>query len=600
MSPAGVIDAVGAIQLLRPQWLWALLAIPVLAWLWRERQRRASVWREAVDPHLLPHLLESGPEARGRLALAVGLLGYLLAVLALAGPSWRHVEQPLWQTRTPLVIALDLSSATLAGDLPPTRLAQARAKLATLLRERDGGQIAMVAYAGDAFTVAPLTDDAANVALFLDALHPQVMPVDGQRSDRAIAWSAKLLRQAGFEQGEVLLLTDHADTAARDAAAAAQRTGFHVSVLGLGIEAGAPYLQPHGGVATARLEADTLRDLARAGGGRYAALAGDDSDLRALGVLDAQGAGAVANQGERARTWQDEGYWLLLPLMLLALLAFRRGSAVAVLLVCLWLPWQPATAAGVMPGPAAALWRRPDQAAHQRMQQAAEAYRQGDFAHAAQLYQGLDSADGHYNRGNALARAGRYPQAIAAYDRALQHQPGMADAIANRAAVEAAMKRKPPPGAKDSQQPRSCEPGDEDCHGPSDDPGDPDKPMPTDGGPPQSGEIDPKQPPSAQADTPANRQPPESVKPADAQAQQQADAAQRERMRRALEQAKAGADEDGEEIEAEPRETPAERERRIANEAWLRRVPDDPGGLLREKFRIEHERRQLRGGGDLK
>ena len=595
MSPAKAVDAISAMHLLRPGWLWALVAIPLLLWLWRQRQRRASVWREAVDPHLLPHLLDTRSETRGRLAVGLGLLGYVLAVLALAGPSWRQIEQPLWQNRTPLVIALDLSSATLAGDLPPTRLAHARAKLATLLRERDGGQVGLVAYAGDAFTVAPLTDDAANVALFLDALHPRVMPVDGQRGDRAIAWSAKLLRQAGFEQGEILLLTDHADAAANDAAGVAQRSGLRVSVLGLGTTAGAPYLQPHGGIATARLDDASLRALARAGGGRYSALTSDDGDLRSLGVLDAEADGAVSTQGESGRSWQDEGYWLLLPLMLLALLAFRRGSAVAVLLVCLWLPWQPAAAAGPSAGTTTQLWRRPDQIVHQRMQQAAEAYRQGDFARAAQLYQGLDSADGHYNRGNALAKAGRYPQAIEAYDRALQKQPRMADAIANKAAIEAAMKRKPPPGSKDQSQPQPCEPGDEDCYGPSDNPGDPERPVSTEGTPTNKAEGEPDQAPSPGTDADESQSPEEST-PADAQAQQQADAAQRERMQRALEQAKDDAGDAGKAFEAEPEEPPAERERRIANEAWLRRVPDDPGGLLRAKFRIEHERRLLQGG----
>jgi len=143
MSPAKAVDAISAMHLLRPGWLWALVAIPLLLWLWRQRQRRASVWREAVDPHLLPHLLDATPAGSGRWALPLGVLGYALAVVALAGPSWRQVEQPLWQSQTPLVIALDLSSATLAPDLPPSRLAQARAKLAALLRERSGGQVGL-------------------------------------------------------------------------------------------------------------------------------------------------------------------------------------------------------------------------------------------------------------------------------------------------------------------------------------------------------------------------------------------------------------------------------------------------------------------------
>jgi len=588
MTLADAIDAVTALHLLRPQWLWALLALPLLAAWWRARQRRTNVWRSAVDAHLLPHLLDATPTGRGRWALPLGMIGYALAVFALAGPSWRQVEQPLWQSQTPLVIALDLSSATLAPDLPPSRLAQARAKLATLLRERNGGQVGLVAFADDAFTVAPLTDDAENIALFLDTLAPDVMPVDGQRSDRAIAWSAKLLRQAGFERGEILLMTDHADDAARTAAAKARATGYRVSVIGLGSEAGANYRGMDGSIAAARLDSASLRALAAKGGGRYTSITADSADLESLGVLDPAVADATAVQGEQGRIWQDGGYWLVPPLMLLALFAFRRRAGLAVLLLCAWLPWQTVQAAD--------LWRRPDQAAHARMQDATQAYRQGDFARAAQLYDGIDTATAHYNRGNALAKAGQYPQAIEAYDQALRRSR-MDDALANKRAVEAAMKRKPPSGG--SNQPKPCKPGDQDCYGPSNNPDEPKRPTLGSGEPSQQGEAQQKQapPPDSSGET-SQQPPPQDAKPADAQAQKDADAAQRERIQRALQQAKGTPDKSSKAKPQAPPETAAQRERRIANEAWLKRVPDDPGGLLRAKFRIEHERRQMSGQGE--
>lgn len=595
MSPTGLIDGAGALHLLRPGWLWALAALPLLIWLWRQSQRRASIWRKAVDPHLLKHLLESGSRARWRSSLALPLLGYVLAVFALAGPSWRQTEQPLYQGSAALVIALDLSSATMAGDLPPTRLAQARAKLATLLRERDGGQVGLVAYADDAFTVAPLTEDSGNVALFLDALHPQVMPVDGQRAERAIRQAVKLLQRAGLEHGEILLLTDQASAMAIDAAASAQQSGFSVSVLGLGTREGAPYRQPHGGITTAQLDPDSLGDLARAGGGRYAALSSDDRDLKSLGVLDPDEVGMTLTGSERGRNRHDDGYWLLLPLMLLALFAFRRGSAVAVLLVCVWLPSHPAaaTGAGVAPDISGGLWQRPDQAAHQLMEEAAAAYRQGDFPTATQQYQALDSADAHYNRGNALAKEGRYPDAIKAYEEALRRQPGMQDAIANKRAVEAAMKRQPPPGPQQGQQKSgdNQQQNPQQGEGQQGDPSGQDPAQP--GQSPESREQNDSAPDAGDAEPP-----PQDAEPADARAQQEADEAQRERMRKALEENQDRPDDQPVQSDARPGETPAERERRIANEAWLRRVPDDPGGLLREKFRIEHQRRQSGDAGE--
>lgn len=585
MNLAAVLDAVTALHLLRPQWLWALLALPLLVAWWRVRQRRASVWRGAVDAHLLPHLLDATPTGRARWALPLSVMGYVLAVCALSGPSWRQLDQPLWQSHSPLLIALDLSSASLASDLPPSRLAQARAKLATLLRERNGGQVGLVAYAGDAFTVAPLTDDAGNVALFLDSLAPDVMPVDGQRSDRAIAWAAKLLRQAGFERGDILVMTDHADDAARSAATQASAAGYRVSVLGLGSEAGANYRRPDGSIVAARRDDASLSALAAEGGGRYAPLTADNADLESLAVLDPAESEAMSGQGEKGRAWQDEGYWLLPLLMLLALFAFRRRSGMAALLLCVCLPWHTARAADP--------WRRPDQAAHARMQDGAKAYRKGDFERAARLYDGIDTADAHYNRGNALAKAGQYPQAIAAYDEALRRQR-MDDALANRRAVQAAMQRKPPKGKQ--QGPKNPQ-------GESQKPGKDGRPTPQggQGGSPQAQQEPPSAPNPSQPTSPpqADVAPPKAGKPrptrpADAQSQRDADAAQRERMQRALQKSK-GKPEPAREAKPQARETAAQRERRLANEAWLKRVPDDPGGLLRAKFRIEYERRQMNG-----
>ena len=297
------------LHFLRPLWLLALLALPALAWWRRGRGQRRNVWDDAVDPHLLPHLLErAGVNGSGQpkpWAGRLGMLGLAIAILALAGPSWRKSEMPLWQTRTPLVIALDLSSRTLATDLPPSRLPQARAKIGQLLKARDGGQLALVAWSADAYTVAPLTDDAANLALFLDALSPDVMPEDGRDAGRAIAWASRLLRQAGFDRGDILLLTDDSDAMATQTAASARAAGYRVSALGLGTPRGGPFATPGGGSGMARLDPASLQALVAAGGGRYAALTPNDGDLRSLGLLHAGAADTASGGGQTVATWQD-------------------------------------------------------------------------------------------------------------------------------------------------------------------------------------------------------------------------------------------------------------------------------------------------------
>ncbi|MCE7033461.1 VWA domain-containing protein [Lysobacter sp. GX 14042] len=571
------------LHLFRPEWLWALAVLPLLALGWWRRRRRAQAWEDAVDPHLLAHLLERGGK-RGHGLAWLAVLALVIAALALAGPAWRQVAQPLWQGSAPLVVAMELSPAMLAGDLPPTRLAHAREKLSVLLARREGGQVGLVVYADDAFTVAPLTDDAGNVAVFLDSLQPDVMPVAGQAASEGIAHASRLLRQAGFERGRILVLASGGDPAAVSTAAQARAAGYEVSVLGIGTPEGAPYRGGDGQLHDSRLELAVLEAVAEAGDGRYRTITDDGADLDALGVLDA--GGEAAEQGaEGSRAWVDEGFWLLPLLMLLVLAGFRRGAGLRVLVLGAGLGLV------LAPAPAAAMdwWQRPDQARHQRMQQGTEAYRAGGFAAAAGAWQELDSADAHYNRGNALARQGRFGEAIAAYDEALARQPGMEDALANRAVVQAAMDQQPDGGGQPQDpgrqpgDPSSGQSGQPDGQDPSGKPGEGEEEPAGDTG--QPGEPDDEREPHGEGEPP----------PADAADQEAADQAQRERMDQALSDEPPGSDEAAAEGEAAP-ETPEERERRIANEAWLQRVPDDPGGLLREKFRIEHERRRLHGG----
>ncbi len=612
-------------HLLRPFWLLALLALPWLWWWHRRHANSDTPWRDAVDPHLLPSLLQVAPTTTHRIAWLFGM-AWVLSVFALAGPSWRQLPMPLYAPSAPLVVVMDVSSHMLAADLPPSRLLRERLKIEQLIAARKGGQIGLVAYAGDAFTVVPLSDDANNLRDLLAALTPDTMPVDGQRADRAIRRATDLLAQSGDARGQILLLSDGADATAQTAAVDAAAKGYSVDVIGVGTTNGAPLPSPDGTFAedaggamlVARLDADALRALAQHGNGHYAALSADTSDLAALGVLDNQSASATHRDDAESLRWRDDGPFLLLALLPLVALGFRRGWLAVALLAAFAMPAQRASAADADWWNA--LWQRTDQRADHALrrgdaatagalaqtvdQRAAAAYRSGDFAAATRDWTQSDNADANYNRGNALAKMKDYPQAIAAYLRALRQHPGMADAQANLEIVRQLQqqeKKQQQPSQQnneqqDQQQQKHHQQGEQkqDSGQSKSKENMQQSQQQAQQQQSQSQQGQNRQQQQQQAQQGKEQQQNQAQQPApDRKKQAQADAAEQRALQQALRDRKPGTPKV--QRAALAKESMAQREQREANEALLQRVADDPGGLLRRKFALEYARRQQEG-----
>ncbi|MCB2022992.1 MAG: VWA domain-containing protein, partial [Burkholderiaceae bacterium] len=343
-----------AFHFIRPLWLLALLPLALLAWRLARHGGGDNPWQRAIDAPLLPLLTIGGPGAGrsgmggrtmgrtvGRTMVMVAA-GWTIAVLALAGPTWQKKPQPVFQTSAARVVVLDLSTSMLATDLKPSRLERARFKVEDVLALGGEGQTGLVAYAGDAFAVAPLTRDANTVSALLKALSPDIMPVQGNRADLGLLKGAELMRQAGVSSGELLLIADGVDAAHADAAAEAaarlRQEGYRVSVVGVGTEQGAPLLDAQGRLLRdaagkpeiARLDAAALQAIARAGGGAYLPISGSGDALRALLDTGSQAHtdAAASKQGAAASAWVDEGPWFVLLLLPLAALAFRRNALI--------------------------------------------------------------------------------------------------------------------------------------------------------------------------------------------------------------------------------------------------------------------------------
>ena len=259
----------------QPLWFLALIPMALLLWWLPRTGRTGSAWQRACESHLLPYLLNKPGAAFSQLPVWLFAAGCLLAVIALADPVWQKQPQPVYRNQDAVVLVLDLSRSMLSTDLPPSRLERARFKAAELLKQRQEGQTGLVVFAGDAFTVSPLTSDARTIQSLLKTLHPDLMPVQGSRADLGIRKAGAILGQAGLPRGNIVLIGDgYSDPRAREVASDLRRQGYRLSVLGVGSDQPAPIPDPQGGfVRDARgkivmptLEVAQLQSLASAGG----------------------------------------------------------------------------------------------------------------------------------------------------------------------------------------------------------------------------------------------------------------------------------------------------------------------------------------------
>ncbi|MEM1433568.1 MAG: VWA domain-containing protein [Pseudomonadota bacterium] len=603
------------LHFIRPYWLLTLPLLLWLAWRWWRTQQLSSRFAEAIDPELLNVLLEPRTDSASRWQPLLLGLGLLLTTIGLAGPTWERLPQPVERDADGLVIVLDLSLSMFAEDVEPSRLIRARQKVTDILRLRQQGFTGLIAYAGDAHAVAPLTDDTRTIINLLSSLSPDMMPVLGSDAAAAISLAQDLLRNGGFQQGRILLVTDSIEQP--NAVLRLRNRTMPLSILGVGTAAGGNVPldfanQPgrilrtqQGEAVRPKLAEGKLEEIADASYGRYRRAAVGDSDVEALLATPLATMEAAAESDRLFDVWADRGHWLALFALPLLAVGFRRGVFVSVPPLPLLLAGllgsaslcapHPASAAAMElvppdttpseaeinravepPGPIERFWRslwaRPDQQAHRRLLEGAPEiaatlfedpqwravadYRSGDFAGAANVFGQGQDIDDRYNLGNSLARMGRYEAAIDQYEQTLAAMPDHEDAAFNKALVEQLLEEQERQNAnqqQDGEQPeQSQQDGEQSEQSGAGEPQDQDAP-------PEPGEQSEEQQDSEQSAEEAE---------AEAAAEQQAQAQQSD----------------------EPRDENAE-----ALEQWLRRVPDDPGGLLRRKFQYETNQR-LRTG----
>ncbi len=296
---------------IRPFWLLACLPLVALAWFMLRQKPALQAWRDVCDSHLLAHLMREQGQSRRVSSLLLLFGSALLMIISLAGPTWSRFPVPTYKHTLPRVLVLDMSEAMLVNDLQPDRLARAKFKLHDLLNQQHVGQFGLVVYSGEPFIVSPLTDDAQTIDALLSSLTMDTLPVKGQRLDTALQEAGKLITQAGFQRGEVLVLTASPPSSdAVDEAQVLARGGIHTSVM--------PVL------ADKTPDTAFLR-LARVGRGSVIPFVDTSADLMQWLQSTAGSQQFSANLQNDIPVWRDQGRWFLIPSLLLLLPVFRRG-----------------------------------------------------------------------------------------------------------------------------------------------------------------------------------------------------------------------------------------------------------------------------------
>jgi len=483
----------------RPYWLLALFALLLVLWLLRKHRFYQSPWQQFLPSHLSQVLVEGTSNAgtsnktisKQAFLLKPFIIG-LLSIVALAGPAWKKLPQPVYQTERGSVLIMDMSYSMYSTDIKPNRLTRARFKAIDLLNKINEGDIGLIAYAGDAFVISPLTQDIKNIELLLPSLTPEIMPELGSNPLAALSLAHEMLLNAGHLSGDIYWFTDDVDNdEVTDIYDWSNKFGHQLNILGVGTESGAPITLPsgellkdnRGAIVVPRLPSQKLKSLASRSHGNYQTIKNDDGDIDRLILKDNM---PERNKNEQQSQqagdqWQEQGAWLLLLVLPLLLSYFRRGSAILmlpfscipILLLLSFSLISPASFAAepvetieqeskqAMPSKTSTLansskeiwqnlWQTKDQQAQKQYNQenyqgAAEQfensqwqgsshYKAGNYQEALDAFkkgEQANNANSLYNQGNALAQLQQYEQAIESYESALSKNPDLQDAKDN-------------------------------------------------------------------------------------------------------------------------------------------------------------------------
>lgn len=263
-----------------PIYLYLLLLIPLLTMIYVWLQFRMRKHLEAFgDPELMRSLMPDVSPGRRHTKFALLMLALGLLAVVLARPQYGTRNEEVKRSGIEVVIAVDVSNSMLCQDVSPSRLDKSKMIVSKLVEQFDEDKVGLVAFAGSAITLLPMTNDYVSAKMFLDQLNPSTVTMQGTNVAEAITRAT-----AGFSKKTnvgraLILITDAEDNepGAIEAAKQARKEGIQIFVLSVGTEQGGPIPMGDGvfkkdlsgNVVTTKLNEQIGKGIAQAGGGLY-------------------------------------------------------------------------------------------------------------------------------------------------------------------------------------------------------------------------------------------------------------------------------------------------------------------------------------------
>ncbi len=405
-------------EFLRPFML--LLSIPVvlLVYVWHPKFVSHSAWQKICAPKFLAYLSDQTKKDSIKTLRVLVLCALLSAVFALAGPSFQKKEEPTLVAQNPVMILLDLSSDMNRTDIRPSRLGRAKIVITDILKNALAKPSGLIVYTAEPFLVSPLSEDAQVIINILKAVETNIMPIEGNRLDRAIDFAKNRLLQSGFYQGNIVVFTSSSEneSAVLLAAKKAKEKNFDVSVVDMSVVPSA-----------------FLQQLAKKGGGIYF----NATQNNAQALIDLLDKGNTTNKQSKNTMLVaiDNGYiFVFLPAFFILLL-FKKGFFGCFLLMLLCFDAN----AGVFFNAdqegeilySSGQYQKAALKFKDEKWQASSYYKAGDYKKAASLFAKYQDTESLYNKANALAKAGQINEAIQNYETVLKKDPKHEDARFN-------------------------------------------------------------------------------------------------------------------------------------------------------------------------